>query len=349
MEGSLRVVHYVNQFFGGIGGEEHAQVEVQVREGPVGPGQLLQRILGNQGSVVATVICGDGYAVEQEARFGQSVKEAIQTFRPDVVVAGPAFDAGRYGLACAQVCKAAQEMGIPAVTAMFPENPGRIEFKRDIVVVPTGTSPVDMHSVLENLARLVIKLGVGEELGPADEEGYLPRGIRKPGLRERPAAQRAVEMLTAKLAGRPFKTELPIEMPEAITPAAPVTDIKAATLCLASSGGIVPKGNPERYPGGPAEVWWRYSIEGLDTLSPERWECIHRGFHTEIANENPNYVIPLDVTREMEKEGVFAKLLPEYFGTSGRGTPVGVSERLGAEIAQEMVKAHVDGCVFVST
>ena len=32
MGGPLRVVHYVNQFFGGIGGEEKANVPVEVRE-----------------------------------------------------------------------------------------------------------------------------------------------------------------------------------------------------------------------------------------------------------------------------------------------------------------------------
>ena len=36
MSGSLRIVHYLNQFFGGIGGEEEANRPVEVRDGPVG-------------------------------------------------------------------------------------------------------------------------------------------------------------------------------------------------------------------------------------------------------------------------------------------------------------------------
>jgi betaine reductase len=37
MSASLRVVHYVNQFFGGIGGEDQANVGVSVKTGAVGP------------------------------------------------------------------------------------------------------------------------------------------------------------------------------------------------------------------------------------------------------------------------------------------------------------------------
>ena len=45
---ALRVVHFVNQFFGGIGGEQAANVALEVREGPVGPGRLLQELLGER-------------------------------------------------------------------------------------------------------------------------------------------------------------------------------------------------------------------------------------------------------------------------------------------------------------
>ena len=41
----VRVVHYLNQFFAGIGGEELANVAVRLIQGPVGPGRLLQTLL----------------------------------------------------------------------------------------------------------------------------------------------------------------------------------------------------------------------------------------------------------------------------------------------------------------
>ena len=42
MSSPLRVVHYVNQFFGGIGGEDQAHVGVTVKAGAVGPGRVLE-------------------------------------------------------------------------------------------------------------------------------------------------------------------------------------------------------------------------------------------------------------------------------------------------------------------
>ena len=42
----MRVVHYLNQFFGGIGAEEQAGVGLEARDGAVGPGKLLEQLLG---------------------------------------------------------------------------------------------------------------------------------------------------------------------------------------------------------------------------------------------------------------------------------------------------------------
>ena len=50
MELPIKVVHYLNQFFGGLGGEEQAYAPVQVKEGPVGPGRALQAALKDQGA-----------------------------------------------------------------------------------------------------------------------------------------------------------------------------------------------------------------------------------------------------------------------------------------------------------
>jgi len=57
----LKVVHYINQFFAGMGGEEKADVKPEVREGVVGPGMALSSVLGDQAEIVATVVCGDSY------------------------------------------------------------------------------------------------------------------------------------------------------------------------------------------------------------------------------------------------------------------------------------------------
>ncbi len=347
--GPLRIVHYLNQFFGGYGGEEKANLPVQVREGPVGPGRALQQALGQEGTIVATIISGDNYLNEEKEQGQAQVKEALGRYRPDVVVAGPAFDAGRYGLACALVCLAAKELGMPSVTSMHPENPGVMEHKRDLIVVPTGTAVTEMQSALQRMARLAIKLGRGQTLGPAEVEGYLPRGIRKPGLRDKPAHQRAVEMLVAKLRGEPFRTELPIEIPERVTPAPPVADLSRTRLALITSGGLVPKGNPDKLPGGPSTVWFKYSIDGLGTMDPNMWESVHVGFYTNIVNQNPNYVVPLNLVRQLEDRGVIGPVYPWYLTTSGRGTPVDVAKRIGQEMAEDLKRGDVGMALLVAT
>ncbi|MCH7997834.1 MAG: glycine/betaine/sarcosine/D-proline family reductase selenoprotein B, partial [Chloroflexi bacterium] len=66
----LRVVHYLNQFFAGIGGEEKADTPPQVSDGPLGPANALDNALaaGDEGRVVATVLCGDNYLAEHQAQ-----------------------------------------------------------------------------------------------------------------------------------------------------------------------------------------------------------------------------------------------------------------------------------------
>ena len=73
MSQGLRVVHYMNQFFGGIGGEDKAMVGPEVRDGAVGPGMAIQKTLMDKGEVVATVTCGDNYFVEKTDEATQEI------------------------------------------------------------------------------------------------------------------------------------------------------------------------------------------------------------------------------------------------------------------------------------
>ena len=136
----MKVIHYVNQFFGGVGGEDHANDPPHVVDGAVGPGRALNAALGDSGSVLATIVCGDNYFVENEAEAESFVTDVIGKYRPDVVVAGPAFDSGRYGLACGLVCKIAGQSGVPGLSAMEPNNPGVSVYRRDFVCIPTSAT-----------------------------------------------------------------------------------------------------------------------------------------------------------------------------------------------------------------
>ncbi len=92
---TYRVVHYLNQFFGGIGGEERAGISVTVKEGAVGPGLLFDKLGEGRWQVMGTVICGDNTMAEHPEPVGKEALQKIGEMRPDFVIAGPAFNAGR--------------------------------------------------------------------------------------------------------------------------------------------------------------------------------------------------------------------------------------------------------------
>ncbi|MGD9320571.1 MAG: glycine/sarcosine/betaine reductase selenoprotein B family protein, partial [Desulfobacteraceae bacterium] len=48
MDRRLKVIHYLNQFFGQIGGEEKADTAPLKKDGTVGPGLLFQQVLGQE-------------------------------------------------------------------------------------------------------------------------------------------------------------------------------------------------------------------------------------------------------------------------------------------------------------
>ena len=120
----MRVVHYLNQFFGGLGGEEEAGAAPQIKDGAVGPGRLLEQVLGEGAQVVRTIICGDNYAAENLDELTELILCETAEADAELFVAGPCFEAGRYGVASGAVCSAvAAELDIPSVTGMALETP----------------------------------------------------------------------------------------------------------------------------------------------------------------------------------------------------------------------------------
>lgn len=345
-----KVVHYINQFFAGIGGEEKADHKPEVKEGPVGPGMALQAALGDEYEVVATIICGDNYFGENLEKATETVLEMIKKFTPDVFVAGPAFNAGRYGVACGTICKAVEEnLGIPVVTAAYEENPGVDMFRKDVIIVKTGNSAADMKKSVENVAALVKKMAKGEEiLGPSIER-YHERGIRVNYFADERASARAVKMLVKKMKGEEFETDLPMPKFDRVDPADPVKDIKKAKIAIVTSGGVVPTGNPDHIESSNATKFGSYSIEGMNELSAKDFTTIHGGYDRQFVMENPNLVVPLDVLREMEKDGEFGELYNTFYSTTGTGTATGSAAKFGTEIGQKLIDEHVDAVILVST
>src|SRR5437899_12760028 len=108
MSGPLRVVHYVNQFFGGIGGEDQAHVGVTAKAGPVGPGRALETALGDGARVEATLIGGGNAVSEAGEAAARAITAELDRIKPDVLVAGAAVGSARYGLAGALACTGAR-------------------------------------------------------------------------------------------------------------------------------------------------------------------------------------------------------------------------------------------------
>ena len=345
----LRVVHYVNQFFGGIGGEEQAGVDVTVKPGAVGPGRALETALGDGARVEATIVCGDNFASERADDAARAIGAELDRLKPDVVVAGPAFASGRYGLACALACRVARARGIPAVTAMHPDNPGVSTARRELVIVPTGTATTSMPAALAALAPLARRLGHGETLGPAEVEGYIGSGVRRVHDRGRPGHQRALDMLLDKLHGRPYRSEVPYAPPERVTPAPPVADLARARIAMVTTGGLVRKGNPDKQVSANAVRYHRHTVSELESLSPAEWEAYHAGYFNHIVNSNPNYILPLSFLRDLERQGRIGKVHEHIYALPGVSTPVAVSMGHGRSIAADLKAGGVEGVLLVAT
>lgn len=345
-----RVVHYVNQFFGGLGGEDRADAAPEMRPGPVGPGVLLQQLLAGDAEVVATVICGDNRMAEQTDATLPAVVEMIRAQRPDLVIAGPAFNAGRYGVACAAVCGAARrELKVPALTAMYVENPGRELLDRAVVAAVAGSTSSGMKADLERLVGLVRKTLRGEALGPADVEGYHPTGKRVNEFAGEIGAERMVAMLVRKLRGEPYTSELVVPRFDAAPPAPPVPDLEHAVLAIVTTAGVVKTGNPEGIESWRATKWARYSLAGLDELSPEAFTCVHGGYDNRFIRQDPHRAIPLDVLRRWAAKGRIGKIHDILYTTVGNVMPVERARRLGREVAEELRHAGVQAVLATAT
>ena len=200
----MRIVLYLNQFFGQLGGEEVADAPPRLVTDVIGPGRALAGLLAPGEEHVGTVICGDSYFADHADHAVEECLALMRPLEPTLLLAGPAFNAGRYGVACGELSRRAMaEFGIQAVTGMFEENPGVELYRRDVTIVRTGHNAVTMRQALERMLRLGRELVAGRELEPAAHAGYFAHGELRPAVGRAVAARRASDMLLAKLAGRP--------------------------------------------------------------------------------------------------------------------------------------------------
>jgi betaine reductase len=346
----MKIVHYINQYFGGIGGEEKADEPLHFAENAVGPARGIQQLLG-EGFSFVTAICGDNYFNSNQETVAAAVAEKCREEKAAIFIAGPAFNAGRYGQACGAVCAAvAEKLGIPAITGMYEGNPVLETYRRSAYVFPTTEMATGMNEALKKMAGFAKKLVTREALGTAAEEGYFPRGIRREVVRGEDGAKRAVDMLMAKLNGQPFHTEIPIFVLEKVPPAQMKKPLSEARVAIVTVGGLVPRGNPDKIRSFGAEKWGAYAFdEKSPALEGKDYETIHGGYNPNFVNANPNYIVPVNILREYETRGTIGSLHPVFYSTAGVGGAVVVCQKTGAEIAKALLEAKVDAVILTAT
>lgn len=350
----FRIIHYLNQFFAGQGGEDQADLPVQVCPGPLGPGKRLQGLLEGSAEIAVTVYCGDNYFPAHRAEALEGILRITREEDIQIVVAGPAFAAGRYGFACVEVCHfLSTSLGLDCVTGIHPKSPALEGFKqyrdRRVFALPTAENVSGMEKALGKMAGFIRKLSSGASIGSASEEGYLPHGIRLVEVAKRRGVERALDMLLDKLGGRSFSTEIPVSSLQKVSVAPPIMNFSNITVALATTAGVVEAGNPDGFKTHRNTKWKKYSIAGLNSMQDKPWEVRHGGYNTLFMLGNANYSVPLDVCRDLEKKGLFGKLSPHYYSSPGQGGEISVMEGIGQAMASDMKAEGVGAVLLVST
>lgn len=344
----MKVVHYINQFFGQIGGEDKADYPLEVKESVVGPGMMLKNLLNDDNEIVATILCGDNYFSDHTEEVKAKIRETLEKYDADLLVAGPAFNAGRYGIACGGACKVAYEMGIIPVSGMFEENPGLELYRKFGYIFPTDDNARGMKDALTKMSAFINKVStVGEEYD-YEKEGYFKRGLRKNIWTDYVGAHRAVDMALAKVNGTAFKTELEMPKFSRVNPSPAISDLSKAKIALISTCGPVPTGNPDHIEAHAATKWVKYQIKDFGGEDLKAVDIAHGGYTPVFGTGNGNRVMPVDAMVKLEQEGFIGEFDKDIYVTVGNSMPVTRAAEFGREIAQSLKDSNVSGAILTS-
>src|SRR5438034_705539 len=84
------------------------------------------------------------------------------------------------------------------------DNVGAGMYRKNLYIINSGATIARMVPTLQRMAALGVKLARREAVGKPESEGYLARGIKRNEFAAKPPAERAVDMLLAKLRGDEF-------------------------------------------------------------------------------------------------------------------------------------------------
>jgi len=276
----------------------------------------------------------------------------LNQFQPDVFIAGPAFNAGRYGIACSKVASWVRDnWQIPAITGMHENNPGTREIGRHVFVLQTGASAASMPETLKRISSLLELLIAKDENAVeafrAEHCLAIPRRFTvQTGKAD---YVRAIDLMLAKLNGQAYASEIPQFQSEAHRVPNLGVALSEATVALVTEGGLVPKGNPDRLESSRGSRYFKYSLQGLSDLRPGEFQAMHTGYDTSTVDKDPDRIVPLAAMRELEKSQRFKKLHDKYFVTTGTGAMPSKMAELGAGIAGELSQSGVNAVILTAT
>jgi glycine reductase len=252
-----------------------------------------------------------------------------------------------------------EKLGIPSVTGMFQGNPGVELYRRDVYVCETGNNAVRMQESLQRMTNLGLKLVRGEQNqrlllpergGRPSEDCYFPRGVLKNEYVDKNAAERSVDMLLAKVKNLSFQTEITFRKIQDTVPPPPIKEMSSCEIALISDGGLVPKGNPDRFRSRGNTLFSAYKTEDLlpgNQLS-DQWEIAHTGYSNKEILADPNRLVPVDILKELEKQKIIGRLHSYFYSTSGNATLSEDCRRMGERIAEQLKRSGVGGAILTS-
>lgn len=278
----------------------------------------------------------------------------------------PMVDTSQRALAC-------ERLGIKTVIIQgdirYPDGGNGLLFNQPecSAIVNTGALLISHLRDSQQLER-VIGLPVGKQspvdsgptgdpmrvVGAEDQMGFSKlRAVYTPEYRqqlvERNGAERSVDMLLTKLAGKSFEPEVPIPSYTSPTPAPPVKDVSKANIALVSAGCLIPRGNPDNLAPGFATSFGGYSIKDIDRLCSDGYRTHHMGFRLNYTNEDPQRLLPMDVMRDLEKEGIIGKLNDTYYTYAGVATSVESSRNIAKGMIERLKSDGVDAVILTAT
>jgi glycine reductase len=349
MGDNYKIIHYLNQFFGQIGGEDSAYQEPIYKHGTVGPGTFLNSELKNA-EIIGTIICGDNFAAENIHNLVSFVNQVIKKNEPDILIAGPAFNAGRYGLACANICKAIKKkFGIFCLTGLFIENPAVDLFRSEIDILKTKSSAAGMKEAIKNISSVVSNYRKDELNSDINQNLFFTKGKIKNILDNNIASYRAVNMLKSLLQGKETPTEIRFSHRFRQKKAKLEKKLSDSIIALVTDGGLIPEGNPERLETRGASKFIFCDVSNHEKLNKNKWSISHEGYDNQYVLENPNRLVPLDALRKLEKEGKIKGVYKYVVSTTGVATALSICEKMGREIGEKLKSKNVDAAILTST